>query len=75
MTDRLSQEGHDAHAREAFVAIEAVLEQRCPEMKVAFWKAVDMLYGLDAASSRALKAAPGPNPDVQASAQAQPELP
>lgn len=49
MTDVFWNTDRDACAREAAAAIEAVLDQRCPEMKIAFWSAVEKHYRLDAA--------------------------
>ena len=61
MSDVISQADLDAFARDAFAAIELVLDQRCPEMKVAFWTAVDQLYRLDRQSGREPGAAQGPD--------------
>jgi hypothetical protein len=47
MTDVLLNADRDVCAREAAAAIEAVLDRRCPEMKVVFWSAVEKLYRLD----------------------------
>lgn len=47
MTDFLLNADRDVCAREAAAAIEAVLDRRCPEMKVVFWSAVEKLYRLD----------------------------
>jgi hypothetical protein len=65
MTDDFSEADRDAFAREAIAVIEAVLDRRCPEMKIAFWTAVDMLYRLDTQP----RAAPRPNLDGQTPAQ------
>ena len=70
MTDVLSQDDQAACAREAFAAIEAVLDRRCPEMKIAFWTAVDKLYRLDSSRGRQPEAASSPSPDVPPPTQA-----
>lgn len=44
MTDFMSDEDCAACAREAAAAIEVVLDQRCPELKRAFWSAVEKRY-------------------------------
>jgi len=59
MTDILSDADRDACAREAAAAIEAALNQRCPEIKIAFWSAVERLYRLDAPPDGPLPATPG----------------
>ena len=69
MTDVLSQHDRDACARDAFAAIEAVLDRRCPEMKIAFWAVVDRLYRLDALQGSQPEAASRPSLDVQPPAQ------
>jgi hypothetical protein len=44
MTDIFHEGDRDACAREAAAAIDAVLDRRCPEMKMAFWRAVEKHY-------------------------------
>lgn len=44
MTDVFQNADCDVCAREAAAAIDAVLDQRCPEMKIAFWRAVERYY-------------------------------
>ena len=64
MADPFSDEDRDACAREAATAIEAFLDQRCPEMKIAFWSAVGKLYRLDTPSGGPCPAPPGPTLDA-----------
>ncbi|QEE41168.1 MULTISPECIES: hypothetical protein [unclassified Methylobacterium] len=45
--DRYEPDDPDICAREAIAVIEAVLDRRCPEMRIAFWTAVDRHYRLD----------------------------
>lgn len=71
MSDVLSQDDRDACARAAFAEIEAVLDRRCPEMKVAFWAAVDRHYRLDVPPRGPLGALSEPRLDVRHSAQDQ----
>ena len=47
MADVVWSAERDACAREAAEAIEAVLDRRCPGIKVAFWSAVEKHYRLD----------------------------
>lgn len=47
MFDVISESDRDAFAREAFAAIETVLDRRCPESRIAFWAAVARLYVRD----------------------------
>ena len=47
ITDVLSDADRDTGARVAAAAIEAVLDERYPEVKLAFWSAVEKLYRLD----------------------------
>ncbi|MGV7030493.1 hypothetical protein [Methylobacterium symbioticum] len=61
MIDVFSDADRDACAREAAEAIEVVLDQRCPDMKIAFWSAVERLYRLDALPDEPLPAAPSPS--------------
>jgi hypothetical protein len=61
MIDDVSDADCDACAREAAAAIEAVLDQRCPELKRAFWSAVEKHYRLDAEIGKRPPAAPKPN--------------
>ncbi len=70
MTDPVSDAQRDACAREAAAAIEAVLDLRCPEMKIAFWGAVEKLYRLDARPGGRLAADAGLNLDTQPAARA-----
>jgi hypothetical protein len=62
VTDVLTQADRDVCAREAAAAIEAILDRRCPEMKIAFWAAVGLHYRLDpkpdAAPRKSLDGAP-----------------
>jgi hypothetical protein len=44
MTEVLQDKDRDDGARDAAAAIDAVLDQRCPDMKVAFWRAVEKHY-------------------------------
>lgn len=44
MTDLVSDAERESCAREAAAAIEAILEQRCPDLKRAFWSAVAKHY-------------------------------
>lgn len=71
VSDALSQDDRDACARAAFAEIEAVLERRCPEIRVAFWAAVDRLYRLDVPPSGPFEALSEPRLDVRLSAQDQ----
>lgn len=66
MTDVISDPECDACAREAAAAIEAVLDQRCPELKRAFWSAVEKYYRLETEPGGRSPAAPKPNLDLQA---------
>lgn len=68
MSDVLSQDDRDACARAAFAEIEAVLDRRCPELKVAFWAAVDQHYRLDVSPGEWRKARSTPSLDDQLSA-------
>lgn len=52
MSDDFSDEDRDACAREAAAAIEAVLDRRCPEIRSAFWSAVEKLYRRDVEAGR-----------------------
>jgi hypothetical protein len=47
MTEVCEDGNRDEGAREAAAAIDAVLDQRCPEMKMAFWRAVEKYYRHD----------------------------
>jgi hypothetical protein len=47
MTDVFQAEDRDVCALQAAAAIDAVLDQRCPEMKTAFWRAVERYYRQD----------------------------
>lgn len=47
MIDVFQHEDRDVCAREAAAAIDAVFDQRCPEMKIAFWSAVKKYYRQD----------------------------
>lgn len=49
MADVLWNADREACAREAAEAIEAVLDRRCPGIRVAFWSAVEKHYRLDTA--------------------------
>jgi len=71
VSDVLPQDERDVCACAAFAEIEAVLDRRCPEMKAAFWAAVDRLYRLDAPPREWREALSGPGPDVQPSTRGQ----
>ena len=68
MGDGHSQDDRDADARAAAADIEAVLERRCPELKIAFWAAVDRYYRLDASRAGRPVTGPGTPPDARPSA-------
>jgi len=65
VSDVLSQEDRDAYARAAFAKIEAVLDRRCPEKKVAFWAAVDRHYRLDVPLAGRPRTVPRSNLEVR----------
>ncbi|SDN82482.1 hypothetical protein SAMN05216360_111206 [Methylobacterium phyllostachyos] len=65
MTDLVSDADCDACAREAAAAIEAVLDQRCPELKRAFWSAVAKHYRMSFGQSGQPPAAPRPTPEAR----------
>ncbi len=65
MTDIPSEADRDAFARDASAAIEAVLDRRCPEMRIAFWSAVDLLYRLNTKPDTHVRPAFGPNLDLR----------
>jgi len=65
MTDRGSDADCAACAREAAAAIEAVLDQRCPELKRAFWSAVEKHYRPGPEPAASPPAAPKPNRMMQ----------
>lgn len=44
MTEVVPDKDRDDGARDAAAAIDAVLDQRCPHMKKAFWRAVEKHY-------------------------------
>ncbi|MCJ2087169.1 hypothetical protein MKK88_14410 [Methylobacterium sp. E-005] len=52
-------------AREAAAAIEAVLDQRCPELKRAFWSAVEKHYRWGPQAGAAPPEAPKPSLEMQ----------
>ena len=54
-----------AAAGEAAAAIEAVLDHRCPELKCAFWGAVEKRYRLDTESCGRLPAEPSASLDAR----------
>jgi len=58
--DPILEADSDACAREAVMAIEAVLDRRCPELKRPFWNAIDKLYRLDNPPGPRLAADPDP---------------
>lgn len=64
MTDLVSDAECDACAREAAAAIEAILDQRCPELKRAFWSAVEKHYRMRSGESGEPPAAPRPTPEA-----------
>lgn len=66
MTDGLSEAERHAFAREAATAIEAVLDRKCPEMKRAFWTAVDRFYQLDPPPQQRPGTRPNLNPSQAA---------
>ncbi len=70
MPEAISEAEREAFARDAFAAIEAVLDRRCPEMKNAYWAAVDLLYRLDSRPGRQL--GPATRPGLQVPSLAQP---
>ncbi|MFC6791850.1 hypothetical protein ACFQE0_20960 [Methylobacterium komagatae] len=61
MTDVFQDEGCDVCAREAAAAIDVVLDQRCPELKLAFWRAVERYYRRNTEPDEGPPAAPGVN--------------
>lgn len=64
MTDVFSDAEGEACALEAAAAIEAVLDQRCPDLKRAFWSAVEKHYRpAPEPGGRSLAA---PRPDLEA---------
>lgn len=63
MSDTLTHDDRDADARAAAADIEAVLERRCPGLKVAFWAAVDRCYRLDATRAGVSETGPRAPPD------------
>ena len=66
MTDVLSESERDACARDAMAAIEMTLDRLTPEMRSAFWAAIDKLYRLPAqAGAPPAGAAPGPSLGVR----------
>lgn len=65
MADVLSDAEAEDCAREAAATIEGVLGRRCPEMRTAFWTAVDLLYREDVEPGRPPAAAPRPTPDAR----------
>jgi hypothetical protein len=69
VSDGHFQADTDACAREARAAIEGVLERRCPELKIAFWTAVDRHYRRDAPSGPRQGAPASPSPDLRAPTQ------
>jgi hypothetical protein len=65
MTHLLSDEESGVAAREAAAAIEAVLDQRCPELKRAFWSAVEKHYRWGPQAGAAPPEAPKPSLEMQ----------
>ncbi|GJD65824.1 hypothetical protein [Methylobacterium frigidaeris] len=66
MTDLLADADRDACARDATATLEAALDRLSPEMRSAFWAAVDRLYRSEAhADGQPAGAAPGPSLDVR----------
>lgn len=62
MTDILSASERDACARDGMAAIEVALDRLTPEMRGAFWAAIDELYRLPAqAGAQPAGAGPGPS--------------
>lgn len=58
MTEVLQDGDRDDGARDAAAAIDAVLDQRCPELKMAFWRAVERHYRPTIEPGRPPSAAP-----------------
>ncbi|MGN8094126.1 hypothetical protein [Methylobacterium sp. 22177] len=65
MIDLVPDADRDACAREAAAAIEAVLDHRCPELKCAFWGAVEKRYRLDTEPCGRLPAEPSSSLDAR----------
>ena len=62
MTDILSASEREACARDAMAAIEVALDRLTPEMRSAFWAAIDKLYRLPAqAGAQPAGVASGPS--------------
>jgi hypothetical protein len=59
MTEVLQDRDRDDGARDAAAAIDAVLDQRCPDMKMAFWRAVEKHYRQTFEPGHPPSAAPG----------------
>lgn len=65
MIDPVSDADCEACAREAAAAIEAVLDQRCPDLKRAFWSAVAKHYQAGPEPGGRPPAAPRPHPEAR----------
>jgi hypothetical protein len=65
MADRVSDADCAACAREAAAAIEAILDQRCPELERAFWSAVEKHDRSSPEPGAPPPAAPTPNLEMQ----------